>query len=149
MYFVKFKIRQQEKIIDESEGSGLTDYMLAAAAEKIAKVDLKKNKETFWDSADTFSEQWKKHLHRIPGTVEEIANSQKTIEQKNRELVELGTPAVPFILQQIEAGNEALFPAVEELLSENRNSKIDQSKKSTAEILKLVDGPYDVELHWQ
>ncbi|QSF44092.1 hypothetical protein [Paenibacillus tianjinensis] len=108
-----------EKKIDESEGSGLIDYIYAAAIEEIAKVDLKEDDPAPWDTGDTLSEKWKVKLKSIPEDVEKIASSEQTNDVKIRSLTKLGLPAVPFIIDQVEAGKTELFPAIQYLVSDS------------------------------
>ncbi|MNC40112.1 hypothetical protein D3C75_888030 [compost metagenome] len=105
-----------EKKIDESGGSGLLDYIYAAAIEEIAKVNLKEDDSAPWDTGDKFSEKWKVKLESIPGDVEKIASSEQSDEDKIRSLTKLGLPAVPFIIDQVETGKTELFPAIQYLV---------------------------------
>lgn len=105
-----------EKKIDESGGSGLLDYIYAAAIEEIAKVNLKEDDPAPWDTGDKFSEKWKVKLESIPGDVEKIASSEQSDEDKIRSLTKLGLPAVPFIIDQVETGKTELFPAIQYLV---------------------------------
>lgn len=107
-----------EERIDASPGSGLVDYMLALAAEEIAKVDLKKSNFQ-WSTGDSFSRRWKSHLKEIPAKTKQIAESNNSEAAKNEELKELGTPAIPFILDEIEKGHQELLPAAVELIGDN------------------------------
>lgn len=104
-----------EERIDRSPGSGLVDYILAAAAEDIAKVDLKKSNFQ-WSTGDSFSRSWKSHLKEIPAKTKQIAESNESEAAKNEELKELGTPAIPFILDEIENGHEELVSSAVELI---------------------------------
>lgn len=108
-----------EKKIDESEGSGLIDYIYAAAIEEIAKVDLKEDDPAPWDTGDKLSEKWKVKLKSIPEDVEKIASSEQTNNDKIRSLTKLGLPAVPFIIDQVEAGKTELFPAIQYLVADS------------------------------
>ncbi|CAM3390935.1 hypothetical protein PALU110988_20045 [Paenibacillus lupini] len=106
-----------EEIIDASPGSGLVDYMLSLAVEEIAKVDLKKSNFQ-WSTGDSFSRTWKSHLKEIPAKTKQIAESNNPEAAKNEELKELGTPAIPFILDEIENGHEELLPAAVDLIGD-------------------------------
>ncbi|MEK4042863.1 hypothetical protein NSU18_04310 [Paenibacillus sp. FSL H8-0048] len=101
-----------EKKIDESEGSGLFDYIFAVAIEEISKVDLKEEQSTAWAYGDKFSEKWKVKLSTLPAEVENIANSDLSENEKITSLTKLGLPAVPFIMDQVESGKTELFPVV-------------------------------------
>ncbi|QQZ62917.1 hypothetical protein JI735_10560 [Paenibacillus sonchi] len=110
-----------EKKIDDSEGSGLFDYIYAIAIEEIAKVDLKENDSTTWTTGDEFSEKWKVKLDAIPNEVDTIANSDQSNDDKITSLIKLGLPAVPFILDQIESGKTELFSAIPALVTDSAN----------------------------
>ena len=102
-----------EQHIDQSEGSGLTDYILADTAETIAKINLKNNQQSSWETGDAFSAQWKALLKNTPAKVNEITSLPRPDEEKIRSLVELGVPALPFIVEEIEAGRTGLLPALQ------------------------------------
>ena len=113
-----------EKKIDESEGSGLFDYIFSVAIEEITKVNLKEEESTAWDTGDKFSEKWKAKLKTLPEEVEKIANSELTEEEKITSLKKLGLPAVPFIIDQLEAGKTELFPAVQSLVPDSQTKSL-------------------------
>lgn len=121
-----------EQNIDESEGSGLMDYILAIAAEKIAKVDLKKNSKTFWDTGNAFSQQWKKQLQQTPQEVNNIANSNLSVDEKIKSLETLGIPAIPFIIESVKEGNNELFPAIPLILGEESTIQSSQPADEAA-----------------
>ncbi|EFM09648.1 conserved hypothetical protein [Paenibacillus curdlanolyticus YK9] len=106
-----------EQKIDESPGSGLNDYLLSIAAEEISKVSLKRTGDSSWSTGDEFSVKWKSHLKAIPAKVEQIVSSSKSADEKVSDLRELGTPALPFIVDQIEQGNVDIAPTVNALLN--------------------------------
>ncbi|KTD85785.1 hypothetical protein [Paenibacillus etheri] len=109
-----------EKKIDESEGSGLFDYIFATAIEEISKVNLKEEQSTTWDTGNKFSEKWKVKLSTLPGEVEKIANSDLSGDEKITSLKKLGLPAVPFIIDQVEGGKTELFPVVQSLVPDSQ-----------------------------
>lgn len=109
--------------IDQSKENGLREYILSIATEEIAKVDLKKNKSE-WSTAKEFTKVWKTHLKQIPTNVNDIVASNESNDKKIQELVVLGTPAIPFIMDKIEQGNVELFPSLDQLLRGN-NIKMD------------------------
>lgn len=115
------------KRLSKSPNDGLQEYILAIAIEQISKTDLKKKQSSQWETPKGFSKQWNKHLKELPATVDAITNSQAAPEDKINQIIELGTPAIPFILEKIETGNEELFPAVLEL---TKNSKVSVGEKS-------------------
>ncbi|SDZ30444.1 hypothetical protein SAMN05421736_109115 [Evansella caseinilytica] len=98
-----------EKLAND-EIDGLEEYLIAIAIESIAKVDLKENESSHWESADEFNENWNEHFESIPETVEEIANdTEMTVSEKNEALIELGTPAIPIIMEVVEDGMDDYF----------------------------------------
>ncbi|MFC4770327.1 hypothetical protein [Effusibacillus consociatus] len=112
------------KKLSRSEHDGLQEYITAIAIERIAKVDLKKTSQ--WETAKDFNSKWKKHLASIPATVDAIASDSKvSSDEKAKRLLELGTPAIPFILEKVESGNEELFPVVIEL---TKGSKVEATE---------------------
>ncbi|TGE34993.1 hypothetical protein E4K67_27565 [Desulfosporosinus fructosivorans] len=112
--------------IDQSKEEGLREYILSIAAEEIAKVDLKKDKSE-WSSAKGFTKVWKTHLKQIPTNVNNIVVSNESNDKKVQELVLLGTPAIPFIMDKIEQGNAELFPSIDQLLRGNPNFNMSQA----------------------
>lgn len=120
----------------KSENNGLQEYITAIAIERISKVDMKKKESTQWETAKGFLKVWKSHLKAIPTTVDTIVSDKKlTQEEKVKQLVELGTPATPFILDKVEAGNEQLFPALVEL---TKNKKVAAAPENVTDIKDWV-----------
>jgi hypothetical protein len=111
-----------QKRLLSSERSGLEEYILAIAIESIAKVDLKKNESTKWISAKMFKTKWPEYLKSIPSLVDSVTADQAlTTAEKVKKLNEMGTPALPFILEKIEKGDEYLFPVVIALTDNSKN----------------------------
>lgn len=119
-----------EEAIDQSEGSGLIDYILADTAERIARVHLKQNPQTYWENGNMFSVQWKKQLRNTPNEVKKIADSDIPDKDKITSLVQMGLPAVPFIIEEVEQGQSELLPAIQEVTGE-ANSKSADKDSST------------------
>ncbi|MBA2942446.1 hypothetical protein HZF08_29660 [Paenibacillus sp. CGMCC 1.16610] len=110
-----------------SDENGLKEYYLAVAIEQIAGVDLKQSQSTFWDTPNGFIQMWSRYLETIPSHVDEISkDANLSQEERVKQLIKLGTPAVPFILDEIELGDEGLLSAFNVL---TRNSA------ATADIL--------------
>lgn len=109
-----------EHLIKSSENSGLIEYILAIAIEEIGKVDLKKGSEYRWTTAKKFPLEWEKHLEKIPSEVKKIAYSNDTPEIKNKELIKLGTPSIPYIIDLIDDGIIELSPSLYELVKDNK-----------------------------
>jgi hypothetical protein len=104
--------------IAQSKQNGLREYILAIAAEKIAKVDLKK--DTFnWSNGKEWLDQWKTLLRNIPDQIEVITSSGASYDTQNSELSKLGIVAIPYILDKIASGNQQYEPALRELLKED------------------------------
>ena len=104
-----------KKKIAESENNGLREYILAIAAEKIAKVDLKGD-NFGWDTAKGWEKKWNKHLKDLPNNYKNIIESKASTEDKSIQISKLGTPAIPLILDDIEEGNTSLVPALQKLV---------------------------------
>ncbi|MEC0246060.1 hypothetical protein P4H65_09715 [Paenibacillus chitinolyticus] len=105
-----------EERIMEGNSFGLDKYILAAAAEEIARVDLKKS-EFQWSDPEEFTRSWKLHLKAVPGKVEKIVNSKESAEWKNEKLTELGAPAIPFILEKVEKGAKELEISLQKIVN--------------------------------
>ena len=109
--------------LDASSQDGLREYLLAIAAESIAKVDLKAGSQFRWSTGKQWPRLWEKHLREIPPAVNEIANSDEPLGVKIKRLVALGTPAIPYILDAIASGNVSLSPAAVELAQGTAEAK--------------------------
>jgi len=110
------------KLMD-SPNDGLHAYITAIAIESIAKVDLKQEESTKWETAKGFIKNWGKYLSSIPANVDRItADTSISLEEKTKRLTTLGTPALPFILDKIAAGDEEIFPAVVELTKTSKDA---------------------------
>jgi hypothetical protein len=99
--------------IQNSTQNGLEEYLFAIAMEKIAKVDLKGDKFGWADSKE-FCKVWDEHLKAIPQKVTSISNSDD--DNKADKLIKLGTPSIPFIMDEVEQGNIEVIPALDSLL---------------------------------
>lgn len=113
-----------KKRVDESSENGLKEYILAIAAEKIAKVDLKGD-NFGWATAKEWSGKWNTHLKNLSTNFKSINKSDKSSEAKNAEIIELGTPALPFIIDEVEQGNNELIPALQKLTEGNGKISFD------------------------
>lgn len=104
--------------IEGSSESGLREYLLAICVKRIAKADVTgpPGTESYWNTGKQFPRVWRAHLARIPSQVAQIAGSSEGPDEKNARLKALGTPAIPFILDEIERGRTSLAPAAEALM---------------------------------
>ncbi|WP_042169635.1 hypothetical protein [Paenibacillus gorillae] len=115
-----------QKKIDQSPNDGLQEYILAIAIERISKTDLKKQESTQWDTPKSFNTTWENHLKTIPTAVKSISSDiNLNTDEKVVQLVELGTPAMPFILEEVESVDSNLFQALV-ILSNNNNSSLNK-----------------------
>jgi hypothetical protein len=106
--------------IKKSERSGLKEYILALAAEKIAKVDLKG--ETYnWVNGKEWVREWERHLRNIPDDIARIDSFPKPPDVKIKALIQLGVPAIPYIMDKVEEGKVEYVPALEVLLIGNQD----------------------------
>ncbi len=107
-------------MIKKSERSGLKEYILAIAAEKIAKVDLRR--ETYnWTNGKEWVREWEIHLRNIPDDIERIDSFPKSLEVKIKALIQLGVPAIPYLMDKVEEGKTEYVPALEVLLKGNQD----------------------------
>ncbi|KNZ70207.1 hypothetical protein Tfer_1082 [Thermincola ferriacetica] len=90
--------------IRNSPNNGLEEYLLAIAIEKITKLNLK-GENYGWTNAKEFSKAFDNHLKSIPNQVTNIVKSSDPDDIKIKNLIRLGTPAIPYIMDQIEAGD--------------------------------------------
>ncbi|SEG29231.1 hypothetical protein [Paenibacillus sp. UNC499MF] len=116
-----------EERITEGNSFGLDKYILAAAAEEIAKVDLKKS-EFRWSDPEEFTRSWNLHLKTVPDKVDKIVSSTESAEWKNEKLVELGAPAIPFILDIVEKGAKELEPSLQKIVHSSTVSSVSPSQ---------------------
>ena len=115
-----------EDKINDSEQSGLQEYILAIAMEKIAKVDFKDGDQE-WNNGKGFTERWDYHLQHLESNIQSIISSSDSVAIKNTNLEKLGTPAIPFIMDNISAGNTELEPALQELCEGNSSVTLDEN----------------------
>lgn len=104
--------------IEQSPDNGLSEYLLAICVKRISKAEMDNGpgRKSYWDTGKGFPKAWRAHLAQIPGAVRTIADSTASPEQKNADLLRLGTPAIPFVLDEIAAGHGDLSPAAETLM---------------------------------
>ncbi|MGG3182532.1 hypothetical protein ABEQ41_30380 [Priestia megaterium] len=121
--------------IDQSANDGLQEYILSIAIETISKTNLKNDTSTEWNSAKVFGQKWKQFLKEVPSKVDEISESAKASQDKINELLQLGTPAIPFIADKMEEGKEDLFPALEELTKNNKELKLEGDTSNKKELI--------------
>ncbi|MFC9776982.1 hypothetical protein [Paenibacillus chitinolyticus] len=101
-----------EQRISEGPNYGLDKYILAIAAEEIARVNLKKG-DYRWSDAEEFIRSWKLYLKSVPKKVDEIVSANETFEWKNDKLAELGTPAIPYIKEK---GIKEIEPSLQKII---------------------------------
>lgn len=109
-------LAELHKSIAAAPADGLNTYLMAIAAEKIAKVDLRAGSAADpWGTGKAWMADWHAHLKAIPADVATIAKSDLSQDEKTARLVALGTPALPLILDRVAAGDGALAPAATQL----------------------------------
>jgi hypothetical protein len=101
--------------IVHSNSNGLSEYILAIAAEEIANVDLKET-GYHWSNGKEWVTEWNRLLRNIPDDVERITSSNFDDNTKNLALSKLGVAAAPYILDKIAAGNPQYAPSIANLL---------------------------------
>lgn len=120
-----------EEEITKGDTYGLEKYIFAIAAERIAKVDLKQSPHR-WSHAEEFVRSWRLHLQAVPSEVERIAVSQQSGDEKIKSLVKLGVPAIPYILEKVDAGHKDMAPALRQLIPESDASGLKAESDATA-----------------
>jgi len=113
----------KKKIVDSSR-NGLREYILAIAAERIAMVDLKGD-NFGWSNAKGWVKKWDEHLRNLPDNFKKIIESNESSEEKNLQVIKMGIPALPFILDEIEKGNTTLIPALQKLVENDKTNGFD------------------------
>lgn len=119
-----------EETIKSDQKYGLNKYILAIAAEEIAKVDLKKG-EYPWLNAEEFTRSWTLHLQDVPNKVQEIQKSELSVNEKNEKLIQLGIAVIPFIYEDVKNGKIDFSPALYTLLSKNQETPMLISNKNS------------------
>ncbi|WP_028544462.1 hypothetical protein [Paenibacillus taiwanensis] len=109
----------QDKL-SASEENGLKQYIIAIAIENIAQVKLKPTSSANWDTGKQFLKEWRQHLQHIPQHVAAVVNSKAHQEQQTTQLIQLGLPTVPFILDQLKLGHKEVLPAIQQLISSSK-----------------------------
>ncbi len=119
--------------VEKSENNGLSEYILAIAAEEIGKVKLKGDNFN-WETGKGWAREWNKHLKDLPDNFDNIVTSEEASASKNEKLLKLGAPAIPFIIDRIEQGDNEFLPALEVLLEGNKNVKLDKESKKDIKV---------------
>lgn len=125
-----------KKMLDESNNNGLIEYIYAITIEKISKVDIRE--ETNWDNAKDFSQKYTTHLKKIPDQVDEISKEKISLDEKNEKLKKLGTPAIPYIADKIEDGDNDLFPALDYLVDNKSKNNLTEWQVNYSEEYQLL-----------
>lgn len=123
-------------MLDNSQQSGLIEYIYAIAIEKISKIDLRK--EVNWETAEDFSAKYTAHVKEIPDKVDSISNEGISDNEKVNKLKDLGTPAIPYISQKIEEGQKELAPALDYLTDNESQDDFTNWKKENADKESLL-----------
>lgn len=132
------------KMILTSKENGLKEYILAIAAEEIARVDLKGDSFA-WTTAIEFCRKWDDQMGKLPVLVARIIGSNQSIDSKNRALVELGIPAIPFIIDEINLGKNEFRSALNiltkgagSLLEMENGENLEAWKKKKSGTIKIL-----------
>lgn len=102
--------------IENSNKNGLREYILAAAGEDISKIYLKRG-QFKWSNGKEWIDDTKNYVEKVPSLVNDIVNSNVTIDNKIDKLKSLGIYAIPYIVDSVQSGNYDLIPAVENNIS--------------------------------
>jgi len=79
--------------------AGLGDYLVCAAIESITRCDLKQVEGFAWADSRTFWGRWNQYLKRMPTLVDEILERDPSFWIQGEEIVKLGAPAVPYVVE--------------------------------------------------
>ncbi|MBN1629031.1 MAG: hypothetical protein JW990_04650, partial [Thermoleophilia bacterium] len=82
-----------------TDTAGLGDYLVCAAIESITRCDLKQVEEFAWADSRAFWARWNQYLKRMPTLVDEILERDPSFWIQGEEIVKLGAPAVPYVLE--------------------------------------------------
>ncbi|MCP4214849.1 MAG: hypothetical protein GY765_09340 [bacterium] len=104
------------KMLMHAKNNGFKEYILAIASEEIAGISLKKNSFA-WENAKEYRREWDKHIRTLPANISTIAASNKSIAAKNKALLELGVPAIPYLMDEVAAGKKEFKKVLIALLS--------------------------------
>lgn len=113
-------LKQIENYINRSSENGLTEYMLAIAAEEIAAVDLKKQPEK-WINGKKWALNWNKFLRRLPSRVDSILADSDQESSKISKLEALGFAALPILEDKIREGNTSLLKPFHNILGKMKS----------------------------
>ncbi len=123
-----------ENYIENSPQSGLAEYLLAIAVEKIAKVDLKNDdsgNKYKWQTAKGFVPEFNKYLKSVPNSVNTILSSNKTQTEKINALKKLGTPSIPYIMDKFNSSSAeqqaVIVLTLDSLLMDDKSIKFDKN----------------------
>lgn len=103
-----------EAELASSTDEGLREYMLCIAIQDITRSDLKQFSDSQWDRASVFSKKWSTYLDTMPERVRAVLDGDLDPTEKARVIRQLGTPAVPFVVD----GAASLTPADDAELTE-------------------------------
>lgn len=115
--------------LDKTNENGLREYILAIAAEEIAKVDLKNNTYN-WINGKEWLNEWNKLLRFIPENVDIITSGTLDNNAKNAALSKLGVAAVPYIMDKIAAGETEYTPSLSNLIKDDSIATLSETEKA-------------------
>ncbi len=121
-----------------SEEAGLTEYILAIAAEKIAAVNLKEE-SSLWDNPKAWAFSWDNFLRTLPAKVDSIINSELSSKDKNSKLEALGFAALPILEDKIREGNTSLSSPFNSLVEKLKISADDKLQRRAVSSEKVID----------
>jgi hypothetical protein len=112
-----------EQGLRATEESGLREYIMCVAIERIAGCDLKQFGDSAWDRAEVFKAKWNDYLKGMPARVKQIMESGHDLQALADQIAKLGAPAVPYVVQyagSIDKGNDrAMAQALGRSLAES------------------------------
>lgn len=120
-----------EDYINTSSSDGLTEYMLAIAVEKIAKINLKTDgtNNYKWETAKGFTVELDKHIKKVSSSVDDIFSSNLNEKEKSLALEKQGIFAVPYVIEKLKNSTKEqpeIIGVVQQLVSDSTVSSFSQ-----------------------
>jgi hypothetical protein len=118
--------------LDESDKSGLEEYIYAVAIEDITDIDLKINNQQ-WKDGQEFKREYKAYVRNAEDQINYIIDNEKFIEaEKVTELEEFGVYALPYIEESKSHGNNQ-FDQADTNIKDDFCKNTSQEKVSSTE----------------
>ena len=123
--------------LDESDESGLEEYIYALAIEDITDIDLKGNNQP-WKDGQEFKREYKAFVRNAEDHINYIIeNKELTAEEKVTELEEFGVYALPYI-EEVKGNGDNQFDKASTNIKKDfcKNTKRGKITLKETEIMK-------------